>query len=99
MATGSRNRRPSEADRPRNTPGLKRAGCLPRETMALTALDTAGVTAFHADPLSIFGRKVYLRLGYLFTAQRTEPRWYHHPTRLRTYIEAGIFQRKVGLEW
>src|SRR5438445_26906 len=43
--------------------------------MALTALDTVAVTAFLAVSLSIFGRKMYLRLRYLFTAQRKERRW------------------------
>src|SRR5213596_4145753 len=99
MATGSRNRGPPEADRPRNTRGLKRAGCLPRETMALTALDTVVVTAFLAVALSIFGRKVYLRLRYLFTAQRKEPRWDRLPTRLKNFVVYGIFQRKVAREW
>src|SRR5437773_4616335 len=99
MATGSRNRGPPEADRPRNTRGLKRAGCLPRETMALTALDTAAVTAFLAVSLSIFGRKMYLRLRYLFTAQRKEPRWDHLPTRLKNFIVYGIFQCKCSREW
>src|SRR5947199_2517999 len=67
--------------------------------MALTALDTVAVTAFLAVSLSIFGRKMYLRLRYLFTAQRKEPRWDHLPTRLKNFIVYGIFQRKVAREW
>src|SRR5439155_1734916 len=56
------------------------------------------VTAFLAVALSIFGRKMYLRLRYLFTAQGTEPRWDHLPTRLKNFIVYGIFQRKVARE-
>ena len=67
--------------------------------MALTALDTVAVTAFLAVSLSIFGRKMYLRLRYLFTAQRKEPRWDHLPTRLKNFVVYGIFQRKVAREW
>ncbi len=67
--------------------------------MALTALDTVAVTAFLAVSLSIFGRKMYLRLRYLFTAQRKEPRWDHLPTRVKNFIVYGIFQRKVAREW
>src|SRR2546425_1401658 len=67
--------------------------------MVLTALDTVAVTAFLAVSLSIFGRKMYLRLRYLFTAQRKEPRWDHLPTRVKNFIVCGIFQRKVAREW
>src|SRR5438128_7810124 len=67
--------------------------------MALTALDTVAVTAFLAVSLSIFGRKMYLRLRYLFTAQRKEPRWDHLPTRVKNFVVYGIFQRKVAREW
>src|SRR5256886_6745430 len=67
--------------------------------MALTALDTVVVTAFLAVALSIFGRKMYLRLRYLFTAQRKEPRWDRLPTRLKNFVVYGIFQRKVAREW
>src|SRR3989454_4370609 len=67
--------------------------------MALTALDTVAVTAFLAVSLSIFGRKMYLRLRYLFTARRKEPRWDHLPTRVKNFIVYGIFQRKVAREW
>src|SRR3989475_1936668 len=67
--------------------------------MVLTALDTVAVTAFLAVSLSIFGRKMYLRLRYLFTAQRKEPRWDHLPTRVKNFIVYGIFQRKVAREW
>src|SRR2546426_8741127 len=67
--------------------------------MVLTALDTVAVTAFLAVSLSIFGRKMYLRLRYLFTAQRKEPRWDHLPTRVKYFIVYGIFQRKVAREW
>src|SRR3989442_2174997 len=67
--------------------------------MALTALDTIAVTVFLAVSLSIFGRKMYLRLRYLFTAQRKEPRWDRLPTRLKNFIVYGIFQRKVAREW
>src|SRR2546425_12633581 len=67
--------------------------------MALIALDTVAVTAFLAVSLSIFGRKMYLRLRYLFTAQRKEPRWDHLPTRVKNFVVYGIFQRKVAREW
>src|SRR2546426_5131177 len=67
--------------------------------MALTAFDTVAVTAFLAVSLSIFGRKMYLRLRYLFTAQRKEPRWDRLPTRLKNFVVYGIFQRKVAREW
>src|SRR2546425_11324333 len=67
--------------------------------MVLTALDTVAVTAFLAVSLSIFGRKMYLRLRYLFTAQRKEPRWDHLPTRVKNFVVYGIFQRKVAREW
>src|SRR5437870_3536236 len=99
MATRSRDRGPSETDRPRNTRGLKREGRFPRGNMALTALVTVVVTAFLAVALSIFGRKMYLRLRYLFTAQRKEPRWDRLPTRLKNFVVYGIFQRKVAREW
>src|SRR3989454_7388254 len=98
MATGSRDRGSSETDRPRNTRGLKRGTRVPRERMVLTALDTIAVTVFLAVSLSIFGRKMYLRLRYLFTAQRKEPRWDHLPTRLKNFVVYGIFQRKVARE-
>src|SRR2546427_1983122 len=99
MATRSRDRGPSETNRPRNTRGLKREGRFPRESMALTALDTVAVTAFLVVSLSIFGRKLFLRLRYLFTAQRREPRWDHLPTRVKNFVVYGIFQRKVAREW
>src|SRR3989449_808255 len=67
--------------------------------MALTALDTVAATAFLAVSLSIFGRKMYLRLRYLFTARRKEPRWDHLPTRVKNFIVYGIFQREVAREW
>src|SRR2546422_8185800 len=99
MATRIRDRGPSETDRPRNTRGLKREGRFPRGNMALTAFDTVAVTAFLAVALSIFGRKMYLRLRYLFTAQGKEPRWDLLPTRLKNFVVYGIFQRKVAREW
>src|SRR5256712_2683553 len=99
MATGSRDRGSSETDRPRNTRELKGEGLFPRENMALTAPDTVAVTAFLAVSLSIYGRRMYLRLRYLFTAQRKEPRWDHLPTRLKNFVVYGIFQRKVAREW
>src|SRR6058998_908623 len=99
MATRSRDRGPSETNRPRNTRGLKREGRFPRESMALTALDTVAVTAFLVVSLSIFGRKLFLRLRYLFTAQRRDPRWDHLPTRVKNFVVYGIFQRKVAREW
>src|SRR3989454_7896125 len=99
MATRSRDRGPSETNRPRNTRGLKREGRFPRESMALTALDTVAVTAFLVVSLSIFGRKLFLRLRYLFTAQRREPRWDHLPTRVKNFVVYGVFQRKVAREW
>src|SRR5213592_4203856 len=99
MATRSRDRGPSETNRPCNTHGVKREGRFPRESMALTALDTVAVTAFLVVSLSIFGRKLFLRLRYLFTAQRREPRWDHLPTRVKNFVVYGIFQRKVAREW
>src|SRR3989441_9773384 len=67
--------------------------------MALAALDTVTVTDCVAVSLSIFGRKMYLRLRYLFTGQRKEPRWDHLPTRLKNFVVYGIFHRKVAREW
>src|SRR3990172_8549782 len=67
--------------------------------MVLSTVDTYAVTIFLALTLSIFGRKVYLRLRYLFAAKGTEPRWDHIPTRIKHFIVDGIFQRKVAREW
>src|SRR5207244_3358461 len=49
--------------------------------------------------LSIFGRKLYLRIRYLFLAKGQERRWDHVPTRVKNFIVYGIFQRKVAREW
>src|SRR2546422_8112099 len=67
--------------------------------MGLTALDTSAVTLFLAVALSVFGRKLYLRLRYLFAGKGKERRWDHLPTRLKNLVVYGIFQRKVAREW
>src|SRR3989442_9467151 len=67
--------------------------------MRLSPLDTYAVTVFLAVALSIFGRKLYLRLRYLFTGKAKERRLDHVPTRLKNFIVYGIFQRKVAREW
>src|ERR671930_1794681 len=67
--------------------------------MMLSALETEVATAFLVVALAVFGRKMYLRLRYLFLAQAKEPRWDHIPTRVRNFVVYGIFQRKVAREW
>ena len=67
--------------------------------MVLSALDTYAATLFIVVSLSIFGRKLYLRIRYLFLAKGVERRWDHIPTRLKNFIVYGIFQRKVAREW
>src|SRR5688572_17990708 len=67
--------------------------------MVLGALETSVATAFLVVALSIFGRKLYLRIRYLFVAKAKERRWDHIPTRLRNFVVYGIFQRKVAREW
>src|SRR5256712_249444 len=67
--------------------------------MVLSALDTYAATLFIVVSLSIFGRKLYLRIRYLFLAKAKERRWDHVPTRLKNFIVYGIFQRKVAREW
>src|SRR3989441_2900904 len=67
--------------------------------MVLSALDTYAATLFIVVSLSIFGRKLYLRVRYLFLAKANERRWDHVPTRLKNFIVYGIFQRKVAREW
>src|SRR3989475_2234984 len=67
--------------------------------MWLRPIDSFAVAAFLAVALSIFGRKLYLRLRYLFTGKAKERRWDHLPTRLKNFIVYGIFQRKVAREW
>src|SRR5213083_1405754 len=67
--------------------------------MVLSALDTYAATLFIVVSLSIFGRKLYLRIRYLFLAKGQERRWDHVPTRLKNFIVYGIFQRKVAREW
>src|SRR2546428_10028796 len=67
--------------------------------MGLSPADTYAVTVFLAVALSIFGRKLYLRLRYLFQGKATDRRWDHIPTRLKNFIVYGIFQRKVAREW
>src|SRR3989475_11929177 len=67
--------------------------------MVLSALDTYAATLFIVVSLSIFGRKLYLRMRYLFLAKANERRWDHIPTRLKNFVVYGIFQRKVAREW
>src|SRR5437879_12284812 len=67
--------------------------------MVLTASDTVAVTLFLVVCLSVFGRKLYLRIRYLFLAKGRERRWDHIPTRVKNFIVYGIFQRKVDREW
>src|SRR3989440_11513688 len=67
--------------------------------MVLSALDTYAATLFLVVSLSIFGRKLYLRIRYLFLAKGKESRWDHVPTRLKNFVVYGIFQRKVAREW
>src|SRR5205809_1604082 len=67
--------------------------------MVLSALDTYAATLFIVVSLSIFGRKLYLRIRYLFLGKGQERRWDHVPTRLKNFIVYGIFQRKVAREW
>ncbi|TLZ93186.1 MAG: (Fe-S)-binding protein [Methanobacteriota archaeon] len=67
--------------------------------MVLSALDTYAATLFIVVSLTIFGRKLYLRIRYLFLAKGQERRWDHVPTRLKNFIVYGIFQRKVAREW
>src|SRR6266480_1740549 len=67
--------------------------------MVLTAGDTYAVTLFLIVCLSVFGRKLYLRIRYLFLAKGRERRWDHIPTRVKNFIVYGIFQRKVDREW
>src|SRR5437667_12401511 len=67
--------------------------------MVLTAGDTYAVTPFLIVCLSVFGRKLYLRIRYLFLAKGRERRWDHIPTRVKNFIVYGIFQRKVDREW
>src|SRR5207247_7387103 len=67
--------------------------------MVLTASDTVAVTLFLVVCLSVFGRKLYLRIRYLFLAKGRERRWDHIPTRVKNFIVYGVFQRKVGREW
>src|SRR6267378_3663220 len=67
--------------------------------MGLSPLDTDAAAAFLAVALSIFGRKMYLRLRFLFSGKGKERRWDHLSTRLKNFIVYGIFQRKVAREW
>src|SRR5882762_2011820 len=67
--------------------------------MALSALDMYAVSLFLVVALSIFGRKMYFRLRYLFAGKGEERRWDHIPTRLKNFVVYGIFQRKVAREW
>src|SRR2546427_12199726 len=67
--------------------------------MVLSALDTYAATLFLVVSLSIFGRKLYLRIRYLFLAKGKERRWDHIPTRVKNFVVYGIFQRKVAREW
>src|SRR3989442_6827241 len=67
--------------------------------MGLSPIDSFAAAAFLAVALSIFGRKMYLRLRYLFSGKAKDRRWDHVPTRLKNFIVYGIFQRKVAREW
>ncbi|MGI0149102.1 MAG: heterodisulfide reductase-related iron-sulfur binding cluster [Thermoplasmata archaeon] len=67
--------------------------------MVLSPADTVAATIFLAIALSIFGRKMYLRLRYLFAGQGTDRRWDHIPTRIKNFVVYGIFQRKVARDW
>ncbi|TLZ75855.1 MAG: (Fe-S)-binding protein [Methanobacteriota archaeon] len=67
--------------------------------MVLSPTETYVATLFLAVTLSIFGRKMYLRLRYLFAAKGVERRWDHIPTRIKNFVVYGIFQRKVAREW
>src|SRR5467141_4921044 len=67
--------------------------------MVLSALDTYAATLFLVVSLSIFGRKLYLRIRYLFLGKGQERRWDHIPTRIKNFIVYGIFQRKVARQW
>src|SRR5437867_4458297 len=67
--------------------------------MVLSPAETYVATLFLAVTLSIFGRKMYLRLRYLFAAKGVERRWDHIPTRIKNFVVYGIFQRKVAREW
>src|SRR2546429_7262096 len=67
--------------------------------MVLSVLDTYAATLFLVVSLSIFGRKLYLRIRYLFLAKGQERRFDHVPTRVKNFIVYGIFQRKVAREW
>src|SRR5213593_4677894 len=57
------------------------------------------VTAFLVVALSIFVRKLFLRLRYLFSGKGNDRRWDQLPTRLKNFVVYGIFQRKVAREW
>ncbi len=67
--------------------------------MVLSPTETYVATLFLAVTLSIFGRKMYFRLRYLFAAKAVERRWDHIPTRIKNFVVYGIFQRKVAREW
>src|SRR3989449_5315926 len=73
---------------------LEKGARLVDAEMGLSPLDTYAVTVFLAVALSIFGRKLYLRLRYLFTGKTKERRWGHVPPRLKNFIVYGVFQRK-----
>src|SRR6266566_2293027 len=55
--------------------------------MVLSPTETYVATLFLAVTLSIFGRKLYLRLRYLFAAKGVERRWDHIPTRIKSVVE------------
>src|SRR5713226_7294189 len=94
-----RSRRADPAVREAATRGLMREPAFSRERMVLSAVDTVPATVFLAVCLSVFGRKMYLRLRYLFLAKGRERRWDHIPTRIMNFVVYGIFQRKVAREW
>src|SRR6266704_3223916 len=58
--------------------------------MVLSPTETYVATLFLAVTLSIFGRKMYLRLRYLFAAKGVERRWDHVPTRIKNFVVYGI---------
>ncbi len=64
--------------------------------MVLSALDTYAATLFLVVSLSIFGRKLYLRIRYLFLAKGKESRWDHVPTRVKNFIVYGIFRTRAS---
>src|SRR5207249_3013737 len=65
--------------------------------MVLTASDTVAVTLFLVVCLSVFGRKLYLRIRYLFLAKGRERRWDHVPTRVKNFMHEGMLDATIVL--